>query len=150
MNLADKLSDNLVETDSGCWEFVGGRTGSNYGVLYVGNGTCVSAHRLSYEIEYGPIPKGMFVCHTCDNPPCCNPNHLFVGSLQDNKVDEVSKGRHVYGEKVGNHKLFIDDVKAIRLLIKEGYSLSYIGNKFGVTRQAIYRIKAGLCWEWLK
>lgn len=148
-SLADKLSNNLVETDSGCWEFVGGRTGSNYGALWV-DGKNVSAHRLAYELTFGPIEKGKVVCHRCDNPPCCNPDHLFIGSIQDNKDDEINKDRHVYGERVGNHKLTEDDVRAIRVLLDENFTLQYIGNKFNVTRQAIHRIKYGLSWGWLK
>lgn len=148
-DIVDKLFDRLVETDSGCWVFVGARTGSNYGAVWK-DGANKSAHILSYEYHYGPVPKNMMVLHRCDNPPCCNPKHLFLGTHKDNKDDEVAKGRHVYGERVGNHKLTEEDVRAIRLLLAQGFSLAYIGDKFNVTRQAIYRIKCGLSWSWLQ
>lgn len=149
-DLIDKLFDRLVVTDSDCWEFVGGRTGAGYGALWIGDGKCKGTHVISYELHKGPVPVGMKVCHTCDNPPCCNPKHLFLGTTQDNKNDEIAKDRHVYGERVGNHKLTEDDVRAIRVLLEEGFTLSYIGERFNVTKQAIYRIKHGLSWGWLQ
>jgi hypothetical protein len=95
MTLVDKLCNNLLEVESGCWEFIGGRTGSGYGAITNGRGYYKGAHVLAYEIENGPIPEGKFVLHSCDNPACCRPEHLFLGTLQDNKDDEVAKGRNV-------------------------------------------------------
>lgn len=150
MNLADKLSDNLVETDSGCWEFVGGRTGSGYGVVSESKYVQHLAHRLSYSIMKGPIPKGMIVCHVCDNKICCNPEHLFIGTYQDNKNDEISKGRHVKGSRQGNSKLNETDVIKIKQLIAENtMTLNAISRMYNVTGEAIGLIKRGKNWRWL-
>lgn len=65
-----------------------------YGEIRYGGGL-VRAHRLAYELTFGPIPQGMSVCHQCDNPPCCNPKHLFLGTQSDNSRDMWSKGRGV-------------------------------------------------------
>lgn len=149
MDLAEKLSEQLVETETGCWEYTGGRTGSNYGVVCFGHTKQRGAHVISYELTFGPVPKGMQVCHRCDNPPCCNPDHLFLGTPQDNKNDEIAKGRHVYGERVGNHKLTESDVIEIRKLIEAGHSLKGIGLLYGVTGEAIWAIKNRKNWAWL-
>lgn len=146
---ADKLFERLAITDEGCWEFLGGRTGANYGMVSMGSRNLRGAHVLAYEYFNEPVPDGLQVLHKCDNPPCCNPDHLFVGTLQDNKDDEVAKGRHAYGERVGNHKLTEEDVHEIRELLSQGYSLASIGRAFDVTKQAIYWIREGKNWGWL-
>lgn len=82
-----------VVAPSGCWEWTGSRLPSGYGKKSVG-GVHRYAHRLAWEMANGaPIPEGMFVCHRCDNPPCINPAHLFLGSCGDNTRDARDKGR---------------------------------------------------------
>ncbi len=84
-----------VQVTDGCWEWQGS-TRNGYGVISKGgrNGRQLKAHRLSYEMHLGSIPEGMIVCHTCDNPICVNPGHLFVGTHKDNAVDKMNKNRH--------------------------------------------------------
>ena len=84
-----------VEMGKKCWEWVGGKDGDGYGVLRVGSAECnfIKAHRVSFLIHYGEIPHGLVVCHTCDNPSCVNPKHLFIGSRKDNTRDMLKKGR---------------------------------------------------------
>lgn len=81
-----------------CWEWMGGtfnkRKGGAYGQVYVGPHKYMSAHRVSYLLNKGPIPKGFSVLHECDNPPCIRPNHLFLGTQGDNCRDMAAKGRH--------------------------------------------------------
>lgn len=82
-----------------CWPWLGKGNGDGYGRIGIGSradksGRDIAAHRFAWELEYGPIPAGMNVCHRCDNPPCTNPWHLFLGTQTDNLADMVSKGRH--------------------------------------------------------
>ncbi len=144
MNLADKLSDQLLEVESGCWEFIGGRTGAGYG--NIGNrGT----HVIAYEIENGPIPKGKFVLHKCDNRACCRPEHLFLGTPLENTQDMIAKGRKPMGEDVPIAKLTKVQVIQIKRLLYEGYSVSSIAEEYDVSRMNIYHIKSGRNWGWV-
>lgn len=81
----------VVEQSSGCWEWSGGRTKDGYGAMSVG-GQFQYTHRLAYELAVGPIPDGMLIMHACDNPPCCNPAHLSVGTISDNTREAIARG----------------------------------------------------------
>ena len=84
-----------INKTSTCWLWTGTRTKSGgYGILSI-DGKYARTHRISFEIHKGKIPAGMHVCHKCDNPPCVNPEHLFLGSHLDNMKDMGRKGRHV-------------------------------------------------------
>lgn len=83
-----------VRKGSACWEWVGARHTGGYGAISV-NGHQERAHRVSWMIHHGEIPDGLWVLHRCDNPPCVNPAHLFVGSDADNLSDAIAKGRRL-------------------------------------------------------
>jgi hypothetical protein len=85
-------------TDGTCLEWTRYRHPSGYGQTFY-NRKKISAHRLAWMIAHGPIPDEVLVCHRCDNPPCCNPSHLFLGDYKDNSQDMVAKGRHA-GQRV--------------------------------------------------
>ena len=85
---------SLVLKPSGCMEYPGARLPSGYGWVWFAK-RMRGAHVVSYMLFTGKNPGKLFVCHKCDNPPCCNPDHLFLGSAKDNRDDMVAKGRFV-------------------------------------------------------
>lgn len=97
----------------GCVVWLGGTTSRGYGKLTYRYKT-ISAHRASWEERYGPVPAGKVVCHKCDIPSCVNPDHLFIGTNQDNSDDMKAKRRQVFGEKTHCAKLNEHDVRHIR------------------------------------
>jgi hypothetical protein len=93
--LPDRVWEKVLKTD-GCWLWMGSYTNGGYGQVAgpASSGkTMLLVHRVVWELLHGPIPDGLVVCHHCDNPPCCNPRHLFLGTHQDNTLDMVRKGR---------------------------------------------------------
>jgi hypothetical protein len=92
--LIDRLWAKVDKTGD-CWIWTGACDSKGYGRIGAGGrgGRLVRPHRVVYEAEHGAIPEGMYVCHHCDNPPCVRPEHLFLGTNQDNQLDAVAKGR---------------------------------------------------------
>lgn len=85
---------SMVAKSDGCWVWTGTRWSTGYGRLVGGR----AAHRVAWELTNGPIPRGLLVCHHCDNPPCCRPDHLFLGTSKDNAMDASAKGRLLTGK----------------------------------------------------
>lgn len=120
-----------------CHEWTGPTFSDGYG--HMGG---VGAHRIAYSFKHGALPKGAVVRHRCDNPKCCNPTHLEVGSHQDNRADCVSRGRQARGVNHGHAKLSASQVRFIRTHHK-GWSHAKIAEKYGVSRSVITKIKNG-------
>lgn len=91
-------SQYIEDKKTGCWLWTGSITTCGYGQINIKYKRYL-AHRLSWNVHNGAIPKGFFVCHKCDNPPCVNPDHLFIGTHRDNMQDMLKKGRHVQARK---------------------------------------------------
>lgn len=100
------------------------------------------SHRITYELKNGPIPEGVVVRHKCDNPACCNPTHLEIGSHADNRADCVERRRHARGPKHGHSKLTASQVRFIRTHHK-GWTHAQIAEKYGVSRSTITKIRNG-------
>ena len=131
----------VVINPTGCWDWKGCcPKNPGYG-QFRSYGKIYRAHIASWLIFKGEIPAGRFVCHTCDNPRCSNPEHLFLGSNLENIQDMLSKGRHPYmaKERDKNHKtkIFTKDFHEIMQLYKNGYTQSQIAKKFGVAQISI-------------
>ena len=137
-----------------CWPWTGSLSGG-YGQLYAGRGLGPkSASVAAYELDNGPVPKGLHVCHYCDNPPCCNPKHLWVGTNKDNTDDKVRKGRQsstrLLGSRHPRAKLTEELVLAVRkrLLLWDGSrrDSKAIMLEFSINSQVLCGIRNGKSW----
>jgi hypothetical protein len=132
-----------------CWPWLASVNASGYGRLTAGRGVNLKAHRVSYTLEKGPIPDGMNVLHHCDNPPCCNPGHLFAGTHKDNTQDMLSKDRgvappHSFGKE--HHHTKFDDAAA-RRIIADQRTHHVIAAEYGVCSMTVFRLKHGQTWK---
>lgn len=103
------------------------------------------AHRVAYGLTKGAIGAGMRVCHTCDNPPCCNPRHHFEGTHTDNMRDSLAKGRFVTADRTSTHKLTAEQVRWLRG--PESGSARGAGRVVGVSHTTVQRIRARKQWK---
>lgn len=135
-----------IGVGNSCWTWLGYRDRDGYGNFCL-NGRPYQAHRISWAYYNNKeIPKGMLICHTCDNPSCINPDHLFLGTPKDNMVDKYNKGRNVNvrGAAVGNSKLTEQDVKHIRTSPMNNRVLA---KELGVTHSLISAVQLRKCWK---
>jgi hypothetical protein len=153
---------HYIKKTKTCWEWTGALV-RGYGQMSVsGNG--VPAHRVSWELHYGPIPEGLFVCHHCDNRACVRPDHLFLGTPKENTHDCMRKGRLATGIRSGaytkpekcrmpgerNHqsKLTEDQVREIRRRYSEGgITQKALAAEYGVTQTCVGGITRGKGWK---
>ena len=137
-----------IGSPDACWEWQASRL-QGYGVFNLRR-KGERAHRVAWELTHGPIPEGLSVCHRCDNPPCVNPAHLFLGTQADNIADRHRKGRSrgVPGERHHKAKLTEADVLSIRQLYPY-CSISEISREFGVRRATVYAIVHRQTWKHL-
>ena len=148
-HLWKRLLNSCIEDESSeCWLWLRHTNNDGYGRLTV-NGRGISAHRLSYSLKKGDIPLNLNVCHSCDNPRCINPDHLFTGTQSDNMKDCYEKGRSKIcpvsfkGEKNTASKLKDKDISEIRKRLIKGEKQSSIARHFNVSQAQISNIKRG-------
>lgn len=158
-----KMFWERVKITPDCWLWIGNLNKKRGGYGYFkSKGKIWRAHRLSYEIHCGEFDKNMDVCHKCDNPPCVNPNHLFLGTAKDNCQDTARKGRtrrgkdhglnvhperKPWGERNGNAKLNKESVISIRELYSSRiFSADQLSKKYGVSPFTIYRVVNRKLW----
>lgn len=150
------------KSESECWAWKMSCNSRGYGKFQVGRKT-ISAHRFSIVASGNEIPDGMFSCHKCDNPPCCNPNHLFIGSSADNQRDMADKGRSCKGERNPSkthpelfrgennygHKLTDEIVSRLRESPPIGANMNSEALKYSVSASALRGAIVGSTWKHL-
>lgn len=156
--LIERLLDRVVMIPiAGCWIFTGAVNDFGYGIIGLGARGAGNdrAHRITYRHFCGEIPDGMFVCHRCDQPACCNPHHLFLGTAKDNTRDCMQKGRasappenrHIVGEVHYGHVLTEEIVREARRLRGTGMMFKDIASALGFKQHTIYKACSGLSWR---
>lgn len=135
-----------IRSMDSCWPWKKAKP-NDYGRCRFIKRKLTTAHRVAYELTYGPIPKGLHVCHKCDFRPCCNPFHLFIGTAKDNLDDAMEKGRMPIGEKHGNAKLSDQKVKTIWKLLNQGVSQREVAERYKVTQSIISDIYRHVSWK---
>lgn len=142
-----------------CWPWTASCSKGGYGDFSFGRERRhIKAHQFAYLLEVGPIPgfgerepgeHGECVLHSCDNPACCNPAHLRLGSHNENMVDMISRDRSTRGQRDAMAKLYPDQVAEIRRARGDGVLLRVLADKYGVQESQISRIATGLRWGWM-
>lgn len=141
----------VIKSD-GCWIWRGSLFSNGYGKLMVyadkppSFGACVIAHRVSWQIHHGNIPDGLWVLHRCDNRACVNPDHLFLGTRQENMDDMKAKFRQTFGEGHPAAKLTDEDIRDIRKRFATGETHRQISLSYPVNRETIGRIVRHQSW----
>lgn len=151
-SLQTRFLDKIL-VDDGCWRWVGctndpRNAPGGYGRFGI-EGKNELAHRVSYSIFVAPVPKGLCVCHHCDNPSCVKPAHLFIGTHEENMADCSSKKRlgERRGERNGRAKLTASDVLIIRGLLRDGRTQKSIAEEYGISQSNVSFINLGETWK---
>lgn len=142
------------DSATGCWNWTGCKsrtTGYGYFQIWSDHMWKMKlAHRVSYQLFKGPIPKGKCACHSCDNTSCVNPNHLWAGTQNDNVQDMKRKGRGPKGVDYRRAKLTEHDVRLMRKLYRKHsreFGTPALAKRFGVTPMTIYFVVTGTSWK---
>jgi hypothetical protein len=159
--LTDRFWSKVKKSEDGCWIWCAFRDKQGYGIFKVA-GKTIGAHRVAYTLAYGPIPSGLYVCHYCDNPSCVRPDHLWIGTVDDNNNDKITKGRQARGmvpfskhperrargERNGSAKLTVEQVQEIRIRYTGARGQQKtLACEYNVSRSLISAITTGRLWR---
>ena len=146
VKLEIRFWDKVKKTNN-CWLWLASKNNMGYGRINV-SGNVILAHRMSYRMSIGYIPKGMSVLHKCDTPLCVNPKHLFLGTQKDNNQDRDRKGRACLNENRSQAKLTLDKAREIRHVYKLGeHSQRKLAKLFGVSQVVIFNVIHDLTYK---
>lgn len=159
--LAERFWEKVRKSD-GCWLWTASLSGSGYGNLPSPAGAESAAHRIAWQLTYGPIPTGLFVCHSCDVKICVRPDHLFLGTPAQNTADMFAKGRGAIGDRHRartdpsylargeahkNARLTVDAVMSIRARYSAGgISQMKLAREYGVTEMTVNKVVRRQAW----
>jgi hypothetical protein len=141
-SVEDRFWEKVIKTER-CWLWVGNRNKKGYGRFWL-DGRNHFAQRVSWRLHHGPFNDELRVLHRCDRPSCVHPDHLFLGTDADNQTDKVAKGRSAAGEKNGNRKLTVAQVKAIRASAAPTKALA---KRYRIDVTQVYNILARKQWR---
>ena len=150
----EKLAGVSIDEETGCWEYQGAKSTDGYGRFHI-YANCMTpkkrkyrAHRVAYAFFHGVDPAEKCVCHSCDNPACVNPEHLWLGTHQQNNDDKIRKGRAARQDGLNNSSCKLDSSALERVveMLQEGATNKVIGAEMGVTHSNISLIRLGRLW----
>ena len=145
----DRWLDKVEKTDS-CWNWTGviNRRYGSFRRFLDGKWKMYKAHRYAYEYYKGEIPKGMFVCHSCDNPKCVNPEHLWLGTQKENIQDMIQKGRNSFGIREYHNNLTFEIATKIRKAYNDGMTkYAELAKLFNTSKPQICRVIKNKIWK---
>ena len=146
-NITKKRFLSKINKTSSCWLWLACKHNFGYGCFKF-NKKQITAHRFSWMLYKGEIPKGLYILHKCDIPECCNPKHLFLGTQKDNLIDCSKKNRTAIGEKNGNSRLKTKKIINIRLEYSKGnITHRKLGKQFNVDKSVISDILNRKTWK---
>jgi hypothetical protein len=137
-----------VHKTEACWLWTGLINPYGYGRIWH-DGAMTGAHRVSYTLAKGPVPRGLHVCHHCDNPSCVRPDHLYLGDDARNLADMVARKRSAWGERNFHHKLTAEEVRAIRAATAAGWKYRGLAERYGVSEATISDVHRRRSWRHL-
>jgi len=144
-----KILSNSVTNENGCHMWQRTKDKDGYGYVKLKGGKTSKVHRAAYKLFKGEIDDSLMVCHSCDTPSCCNPEHLFLGSAADNKGDCVAKRRDMNSRGEKHYKAKLTESNVLEILASKDIA-PRLAEKFGVHRNMIYEIRKGNNWKHLQ
>ena len=143
-SIVDRFWEKVEKTPH-CWLWKAGTFANGYGQFGLnadGKTIPTQAHRVAWEFTNGPLPKGVQICHSCDNRLCVRPDHLFPGTQLDNMRDAAVKGR-LHSARPGKHKVKTEQLPEVEAMLAAGYPQQHIADKFGVSRHWVTMFATG-------